>query len=109
MTQSTSARKQITTIAAGMVAGELQLLDGCRQIVSLRPSLSEPDLYDSDLLCLVAVESELEHIPLGSVRELWDPDAVIEKDRELAEYLQLAKHEILDACRALIARWAASA
>ena len=105
MRAAASVRQEIATIAAAMAVGEVEPLDGCRRIVSLRGSLSEPDLSDSDLLVLVAIESELEDVALGPAREHWAPDALTAKDKERAEYLDAAEHELRRACRALSAKW----
>jgi hypothetical protein len=100
-----SVREEIATVACGMVAGVVELLDGCRRIALLRGSLSEPDISDPDLLVVVAVESELDDVPLGATREQWSPDALAAKDKEKAEYLDAANQELLRACRALNAKW----
>jgi hypothetical protein len=101
----TAVREQIATVASGMAAGDVEFLEGCRRIALLRGSLSEPDISDPDLLVLVAVESELDDVPLGPAREYWSPDALAAKDKEKADYLETAKQELIRACRALNAKW----
>jgi hypothetical protein len=88
-----------------MVDGTMELLEGCRTIVDLRGSLSEPELSDPDLLVLVAAESELDGFPHGPARQYWAPDTLAAKDNEQEGYLLAARPEILRACRALLERW----
>ena len=109
MTDQQSVRQRIASIAATMITGHVDLLEGCRAIVQLRWNLSEPDSTDPDLLYLLAVEDELEDVPAGDVRQRWAPEALAEKDRRKAEYLSRARGEILRSCQVLTAKWGASA
>jgi hypothetical protein len=108
-----SARQQvqhrIARIAAQMIAGDLDLLEGCREIVLLRPSLEEPELYDPDVLAMVGVESELDDVPTGATRTLWAPDALARKDQKKARYLEDVRNSLLSSCAALVAKWGPSA
>ena len=98
-------QKEIAAIARAMLAGEVDLLAGTRQIARLSRGLSEPDLSDPDVFTFVAVDSDLDDIPMGSARGMWDPNALAEKDRERDEYLGRAKESIERACRGLIGRY----
>jgi hypothetical protein len=108
VTDERLVRQRIAGIAATMIAGQVDLLDGCRAIVQLRWSLSKPDSMDPDLLYLLAVEDDLEDVPGGEVRQRWAPEALAEKDRRKTEYLGRAREEILRSCQALNIRWGAS-
>jgi hypothetical protein len=99
-------RRKIADVASSMLDGPMDLLEGCRTIVRLRGNLSDPDLYDPDLLFLVAVESELDDVPVGTARQHWAPEALAEKDEKKSRYLATAQEEIQRSCRALITRWA---
>jgi len=99
-------RRKIVDVASSMLDGPTDLLEGCRTIVKLRGNLSEPDLYDPDLLFLVAVESELDDVPVGAARQHWAPEALAEKDEKKSRYIASAREEIQRSCRALILRWA---
>lgn len=98
-------RQRIARVAARMVAGELDLLEGCREIVALRSGLLEPELYDPDLLAMVGVESELDDMPTEATRKLWAPEALTVKDQEKARYLGQVRDSLLQSCLALIAKW----
>ena len=106
MTPSESEVKaQIADLAAAMSAGTITLLDGCRRILSLRPALSKASMTDPDIQTFVAIESELDDVPMGSARSHWAPEALAQKDREAAEYLATSSTVILKACRSLATRW----
>jgi hypothetical protein len=109
MTPPGRIRQQIARVAAQMVAGEVELLEGCREIVSLRSSLKEPELYDPDLLAMVGVESELDDVPTGAARALWDTEALTDKDRKKDRYLQSVRDSLIDNCLALVAKWGPTA
>ena len=95
-----SARLAIIATARKMVAGQIDLLDGCRTILSYRRQLG--DHADALFLVLEGVESETDDLPGAATRELWDADALRRKEREKEEYLHRAKGPLLDACRAII-------
>jgi hypothetical protein len=73
-------------IARDVLAGDLDLLAGCRQILRYRRTLDIRN--DSAWDVIAAVESETDDFPVGSVREAWDPDTLASKDLELTAYLE---------------------
>jgi hypothetical protein len=95
-----AARLAVIAAASKMLAGELDLLEGCRTILSYRRCLE--DRMAPALLILEGIESETEALPVGKARDAWDPIALKEKDREKEEYLRRAKAPLLEACRAII-------
>jgi hypothetical protein len=52
------------------------------------------------LLSFVGVASEVDDLPTGSVRDLWDRDALASKDRQLADYESRIREQILADCSA---------
>src|SRR5262245_21378750 len=104
-----SIQQRIAGVAASMLAAQIGLREGCREILKLSGSLPDPDYYDDDLLALVAVDDELETVPIGAVRELWAPEALAPRERRAAEYLERERESILNSCRALIAKWGPAA
>jgi hypothetical protein len=109
MTPAGRIQQQIAEVAAQMVAGEVDLLEGCREIVSLRSSLKEPELYDPDLLAMVGVESELDDVPTGATRALWSPEALADKDHKKDRYLRSVRSTLIASCLMLIAKWGPTA
>jgi hypothetical protein len=48
------------------------------------------------------IDSETDHLPIGAVRELWDPQVLLEKAREIAEMEAHWKDRVVTACKELI-------
>ena len=84
---------------------EVGLAEGCRRVMDLRDSLSKADFEDDDVVTLAGVGYELDDVPLGAVRERWDPGALAELDARVAAYLEPVIEKLLLACQRLVARW----
>ncbi|HEX4343245.1 MAG TPA: hypothetical protein VH255_07630, partial [Verrucomicrobiae bacterium] len=41
---------------------------------------------DSDLIYFIAVNSQTDHLPIGEVRQHWNPEELREKDIEIAAF-----------------------
>ena len=50
----------------------------------------------------VAIDSETDDLPIGAVRDLWQPDALARKDLEISRCEQLYRKQVAEACLALI-------
>jgi hypothetical protein len=97
--------KRIAHVAQAILAEQVDLLTGVREIVDLRRGLPEPLISDEDVMTFVAVESELDDVPTGSVRSRWDASALAEKDQRASAILSSAKESIDRACQGVIARF----
>lgn len=87
-------------LARRILAREIGLIAGCRQMTDIR---SRGNLFDcEELLPFVGVESETDTLPLGGVRAHWSPAALLEADREIARAEALYRDTIDDDCRRLI-------
>jgi hypothetical protein len=104
-----TVQHQIAGVAASMLAGQIGLREGCREIFKLHGRLPEPDNRDDDLMTMIAVDDELETVPMGAVRELWAPEALAQREQRAAKYLDLMREHILRSCQALIAKWGPAA
>jgi hypothetical protein len=89
-------------IAEKMLAGEVELVDGCRRLVQRLRSAGLAD--DPDAITIFGIESETDHLPAGAERNNWDPAILAAKDRERDEYLDRVRSKLLAACRAIIGR-----
>ena len=98
-------RHRIVALAHAMLAGNVDLVTGAYEMCRLRIQLPEAALYDEDLLTFVVVASELDGMPRGTARELWEVKALEAKDRQRDEYLASMHHVIEQSCRNLIARF----
>lgn len=107
ITPDESARqRQIAAVAQEMLSGTVDLVGGSRRLLALYHRLEEFDAENDQLfLPIVAFESETDVLPVGEARELWAPDALLSKEREFAPYLEKARPEILETCRALVRKY----
>jgi hypothetical protein len=64
------------------------------------------DLIDEpDFGPFVKLDAETDHLPIGNVRELWAPEALIKTDAEVRETEAAARDEVHAACRRLVGRF----
>ena len=95
------ARHQAVSIAEDMLAGKVDILNGCAKLV--------PQLYaagldkDPNFRIFVVVWSDCDHLPIGHVRQHWDIEALKLKDEEIAEINSFYRKDVLIACGRLVA------
>jgi len=75
-------------------AGTIHPIAACREILKLRNLFNEP--FGDDFEHLSALVSEFDHLPVGDERAYWSPEALREKDRELAQLLEQDPQEIAE-------------
>lgn len=68
------------------------------------PSLHRwPELIPVDAYNFMrAIASETDDLPLGTVRDLWDPKALVEKDREIARCEELWRKQFQLTCERIV-------
>jgi hypothetical protein len=89
-------------LARRILAREVGLIAGCREMVAIR---NRGNLHEcKDLDPFVGVESETDALPLGPVRGRWSAEALIEADHKIAQAEGSYRETIDDACRTLIQR-----
>ena len=96
------ARQAAAEILELMLAGELGLIEGARQLVDMRHSLFSHAANDRDFDRLFEFEARTNHLPVGHERQEWEPAALAAKDHEIAAAESEARVEVLSACRALL-------
>ena len=101
-----SVRSRIAGIAENVLAGEACVLQASHTLVGL---LWEAELVESDdaFKTLRLVSSEIDHLPLGSVREHWAPEALAEIQPEIESTREWATPLVADACNALLLQFKA--
>ena len=99
-----SVRARVADLARGMISGDVPFLEGSIELASLR---FEADVTsdDADFLTFVAIESDIDHLPIGRVRDHWDPAAAAALEPEIALATAWAKGIGLPACASLLARY----
>ena len=90
--------------ASQALGGTLSLVLAVRRLVSLRRYL-EIGESDPDMLCIIALESETDDLPVGPERDVWAIDVLEERAGEI----ELAEDWILEqganAFRSVVHRW----
>src|SRR5689334_9630297 len=97
-----TARQAAAEILELMIAGEVGLIDGTRQLVDMRHSLFGHAAKDRSFDRLFEFEARTNHLPIGRERQEWDSTALVAKDKEIAVAEAEARVEVLTACRALL-------
>ena len=88
------------------VGGRTTVLEAVRALVSLAHTDAIADVEDRRLI--IGIESETDHLSVGQVRRLWAPEALREKDVEIASAEAWWKAKFLEACKRIaedIDRW----
>src|SRR5258708_382423 len=90
---------EILRLTERLIAGEIGIVEGCRQMV---PHLGPANLRDDDdAVVILAVESETDDLPVGQARSLWNQEALAGLDREREEYEDRLRAQVITACRSL--------
>ena len=89
-------------LARELIAGELGIIEGCRELSSLRHAFGDP--FAEDFLPFVAIDSETDDLPIGPVRREWNAEALARKDIEIARCEAIYKSQAIEACKRLITR-----
>jgi len=95
-------RVELLEIARLMLAGEFDLIAGCRRVVSLASLIGLQD--DQALIPFRGFESETDSFPRGDARKNFADDYLKQLDGEAMQYLEDARTEILRSCGDLLTR-----
>jgi hypothetical protein len=95
----------VLEIAQRLIAGDIGLIAGCRQLSSLSHEVVDDWGADPDFVLFGAVDSETDHLPLEDQRAHWDPAAFEEKQHEVRRYEAETREQVLRACRSVISRF----
>jgi hypothetical protein len=96
-------QKAIVDICQSLLNDDINFIEGCRQLVSLRNRLNLED--DPDFFPFVGVTSETDDYPELSIRDNFSTDYLKRVDEEISDYIALAGPSIADACRVLISKY----
>lgn len=99
------ARAEAVAAAEAILGGELGIIEGARVLSSLASRLVGNWATDPEFQVFGALDTETDHLPVGKVRELWDPAALAEKDATVQRIEAESRAEVEEACRRLIARY----
>jgi hypothetical protein len=97
---SNSERQTARDVAQAVLDGAnhgFAVLQAARALFSLAHTDAIADVEDRRFI--IAIESETGHLPVGVVRKLWAPDALKEKDVEIARVEELYRDNFFETCR----------
>jgi hypothetical protein len=98
-------RRRAGEIAAAIVAGETDILDGCW---ALGPLLNQAELEnDPDAEAIGVIYSDLDSLPLGSARDHWAPEALNRLAPQLESAAAWATRTAMPAIQSLAHRFGA--
>jgi hypothetical protein len=99
------ARRRAVAAAEAILRGDLGVIEGARQLSTLSHDLVDDWTGDPDFLVFGALDTETDHLPVGKVRELWDPAALREKDSIVRRIEADARSAVEQACRNIVTRF----
>ena len=73
-------------VASDVLDGKVDIISGCRKVLSYRSRIR--GVSDEAWDVLTAIASETDDIPVGDVRDRWDPGALAMKDADAAAYIE---------------------
>lgn len=97
-------RRRAAEVAAGMISGSINYLEGAIELSSLRFEVGLPD-DDRDFLAFTGVSSEIDHLPIGSARQYWSQVALDRHEPEIQQSTSWAKEISLSECKSIVARF----
>lgn len=99
-----SARARAVEACAAILAGKLDVLEGCRLLASLRWEVKVDEL-DEDFVAFAAISSEVDALPIGEVRQHWAPEALAELEPDIQSATAWALPQAVVACRSVVQRF----
>jgi hypothetical protein len=97
--------QKVAQIARAILAGRIGVIEGAREIRRFCGGHLGFDDRDPDLNTFVAIDSETDDLPIGDVRRYWAPDALAQKDAEIARCEAVYREAALKAASHLITRF----
>lgn len=98
---------EILVLANDILEGKVTLIEGSRKIDGIVTFLDE-FRDDSDFQIFKVVDSETDHLPVGSVRKEWSREALVKKDKDIEEVETFYRGKVLSACHSIISRFSKS-
>jgi len=98
-------RREAVATAQAVLRGEVDIIQGSRQLSALSHVLLPRIPEHDELLVFDELDLETREIPLGTPRELWDPAVRDEADAIVRRIETLSRSVVEAACRSLIDRF----
>ena len=98
-------RRQVVAAAEALLRGDVGVIEGAQRLSSLASSVVDDWFNDEDFRVFGVLDTETDHLPVGRVREFWDPVALREKDATIQRIEDAQRSEVEAACRRLVNRF----
>ena len=82
-----TVREEIAAVAKQILEGQIGILEASKVLAPLLREL-QLDRKDPDLLAMIVIGSEIDHLPIGRERENWSADALASKQPEIESCLK---------------------
>ena len=96
-----STWRSLVVVLDALLSDRISITEGCRRVVRLRFELNEE--RSKLFLPFVGVDSETDAFPLGAVRDLWSPTALVREDQERSRVEDRCRPFVIKASKELIA------
>lgn len=98
-------KREAVATAQAMLRGEVDLIEGSRQLAELSRYLLPDIRPDDELVAFDEVELETRQLPIGTPRDQWDPAVRAEAELIARRIESLSRTELEAACRSVISRF----
>jgi hypothetical protein len=98
------ARQEAIRICAGILEGNVDVLEGFHLLASLRWEVGVDD-GDPDFTVFVGISSEIDNLPIGEVRKYWSAEALERLAPDLQAAIAWAMPMAIPACRSVVSRF----
>jgi hypothetical protein len=105
MPAADTKEQKVAQIARDILDGRIGIIEGAREIRRFCGGHLGFDERDLDLNTFVAIDSETDDLPIGDVRQYWAPDALAQKDAEIARCEAIYREPAFRAASHLITRF----
>ena len=98
-----TARAELIDTARAMLRGSLDVVTGCRRLVTLAHSAA---LADDDLFTvIISFESQTDHLPTESLRDRWNTAALARDEAEVQPFVASMRPAIERACEQIVRKY----
>lgn len=94
---------KIIEIARRILSGEVDIVGGARDLARVSHQLGAD--HDPDFVFFIGLDSETDHLPIGDVRQHWNPEVLRAKDAELAAHEAKVRERTFEVCQRLIEKY----
>jgi len=91
-------------IAQNLLTEQISAVEAVRALVPII-RVDSTLVSREDRKAMLGFEKEIEDLPVGRVREVWHPDALLEKDKEIEKHERLYAADVAAICDRLLKKW----